>query len=38
MEKLGQITKKYNLSVQSHLSETLDEIEWVKQLRPNDKF
>ena len=38
MEKLGKIAKKYNLSVQSHLSETLDEIDWVKQLRPNDNF
>ena len=38
MEKLGEITKKYNLTVQSHLSETLDEIDWVKQLRPNDSF
>ena len=37
-EKIGEITKKYNLSVQSHLSETLDEINWVKELRPNDNF
>lgn len=38
MEKLGEITKNYNLSVQSHLSENLDEIDWVKELRPNDNF
>ena len=38
MEKLGKITKNYNLSVQSHLSENLDEIELVKHLRPNDNF
>lgn len=38
MEKLGQIARKYNLSVQSHLSENLDEIDFVNELRPNDKF
>ncbi len=38
MEKLGQIARKYNLSVQSHLSENLEEIHLVKKLRPNDTF
>ena len=31
MEKLGQIARKYNLSVQSHLSENLEEIHLVKK-------
>lgn len=34
MEGLGRLSKKYNTPVQSHLSEGLDEIEWVKQLKP----
>lgn len=38
MEFMGQIAKKYNIPVQSHLSENLGEIEFVKELRPNDKF
>ena len=35
LEKLGDIQKKYGLPVQSHLSENLSEIEWVKQLHPD---
>ena len=31
-EKLSTLQKKYNLPVQSHLSENLGEIEWVKEL------
>lgn len=38
MEQLGKIAKKYNLPVQSHLSENLGEIELMKKLRPNDDF
>ena len=38
MEKLGEIQKEYHLPVQSHLSESLGEIEVVKQLRPQDQF
>ena len=38
MEFMGQIAKKYNIPAQSHLSENDNEIEFVKQLRPNDKF
>ena len=33
-EKLSQLQKKYNLPMQSHLSENLGEIEWVKELCP----
>lgn len=35
MMKLGQIAKEYNLPVQSHLSENLGEIAWVKELHPD---
>jgi branched-chain amino acid aminotransferase len=38
MEKMGEIVKKYNLPVQSHLSENLSEIEWIKKLRTDDNF
>ena len=38
MEFLGKMTKKYNLAVQSHLSENPEEIKLVKKLRPNDRF
>lgn len=34
-ERLGAIQKKYDLPVQSHLSENLSEIEWVKSLHPD---
>jgi guanine deaminase len=34
MEGLGQLQKKYNLPVQSHLSESPGEIAWVKELCP----
>ena len=34
MEGLGKLAVKYNVPVQSHLSEGLDEIEWVKSLKP----
>ena len=35
MENLGKIANSYNLLVQSHLSENLKEIEWVKELHPD---
>ena len=38
MEQLGIIAKKYNLAVQSHLSENQEEIKLVKELRKNDSF
>ena len=34
MAGLGRLQKKYNLPVQSHLSESQAEIRWVKQLCP----
>lgn len=38
LKALGEIQKEYNIPVQSHLSENLDEIEWVKELIPESKF
>ena len=38
MQYMGELAKKYKIPVQSHLSENLGEIEFVKELRPNDKF
>lgn len=38
MEELRQIQMLFGLPVQSHLSESLDEIEFVKTLRPFNKF
>jgi len=35
LEGLGRLALKYNLPVQSHLSENLQEIEWVKELFPS---
>lgn len=34
MTCLGNVSKDYDVPVQSHLSESLAEIEWVKQLYP----
>lgn len=34
MERLSEVQKKYHLPIQSHLSENLSEIEWVKELCP----
>ena len=34
MRELGEIAKKHNLPIQSHLSETHGEIAWVKELHP----
>lgn len=38
LEKLSALQKKYNLPVQSHLSENLGEIGWVKELCPGTRF
>lgn len=38
LEKLRKIKDEYNLPIQSHLSENLGEIEWVKKLVPKAKF
>ena len=38
MEQLGIIAAKYQVPVQSHLSENLEEIAWVKQLKPEISF
>lgn len=37
LKKLSKLAKAYNLPVQSHLSENIDEINWVQQLFPNSK-
>lgn len=38
MEKLGDIQRAFQLPVQSHLSENLGEISWVKELCPWSAF
>lgn len=38
MKKLAEIQKKYHLPVQSHLSENISEVEWVKELCPESEF
>jgi len=38
MRKLKELQKTFNLPVQSHLSESIGEIEWVKSLCPNADF
>ncbi len=38
MKKLGEIRAKYDLFVQSHISESVGEIALVKELRPDDNF
>lgn len=38
MEKLSALQKKYHLPVQSHLSENMGEIQWVKDLCPDAAF
>ena len=37
MKKLKALQQKYNLPVQSHLSENKDEIKWVSELCPDSK-
>ncbi len=38
MKRLGEIQRTYHVAVQSHLSENISEIEWVKALRPDARF
>ena len=38
MEKLGEIQRKTKVPMQSHLSENLDEVAWVKELCPDAEF
>ncbi len=38
LEKLSGLQKRYHLPVQSHLSENLGEIAWVKELCPGTEF
>lgn len=35
LEGLGRLARKYNLPVQSHLSENQGEIDWVRELHPD---
>ncbi|OQB25475.1 MAG: Guanine deaminase [Firmicutes bacterium ADurb.Bin182] len=35
MEGLGKLAAEYGLPVQSHLSENVDEVNWVKELHPD---
>ncbi|KAI8902563.1 hypothetical protein BC833DRAFT_613888 [Globomyces pollinis-pini] len=35
MQSLGDLAKEYNLPIQSHLSETPNEIKWVAELHPD---
>ena len=37
LEGLGDLAIKYNIPVQSHLSENISELDWVKELFPNSK-
>ncbi len=37
-QELSQLQKKYHLPMQSHLSENMGEIEWVKELCPGTQF
>ncbi len=38
MEKIGKLSREYGVAMQSHLSENLEEIEWVKALCPDAKY
>lgn len=38
MEKLAEIQKAYRLPVQSHLSENMGEVAWVRELCPSSRF
>ncbi|XP_071449379.1 guanine deaminase isoform X2 [Hetaerina americana] len=37
MKKLGEMAKKYDVHIQTHVSENIDEVEFVKTLFPNSK-
>ena len=34
LEKLGELAARYDIPVQSHLSENRDEVKWVRELHP----
>jgi len=38
MEQLGELSTKYNVPVQSHISENKDEIKFVHELHPNNSY
>ena len=38
LNDLGELAIKYSLPVQSHLSENIEEIQWVKELHPDCNF
>lgn len=38
LKSLGGLALKYNTPTQSHLSENLGEIDWVRQLQPESEF
>lgn len=38
MRELGKLAVEKNIPIQSHLSEGLDEMEWVKELKPDSSF
>ena len=38
MEQLSEIQKRFDLPLQSHLSENQSEIAWVKELCPQSQF
>uniref|UniRef100_A0A3B3TSY0 Guanine deaminase n=1 Tax=Poecilia latipinna TaxID=48699 RepID=A0A3B3TSY0_9TELE len=37
LAKLGEMAKNNKLHIQSHISENLEEVEWVKELFPNSE-
>ncbi|TCO79437.1 amidohydrolase family protein [Marinisporobacter balticus] len=37
LQRLGELAEKYNIPVQSHVSENIDEINWVGALFPDSK-
>ena len=37
LKDLGELAKKHNIPLQSHLSENKSEVEWVKELFPESK-
>jgi guanine deaminase len=36
LDGLGKLAQKYQVPIQSHLSENKDEIQWVKELHPDE--
>ncbi|KAJ5071059.1 guanine deaminase [Anaeramoeba ignava] len=36
MKGLGELAAKYNIAIQSHISENVNEVEWVKSLHPDE--